>query len=171
MLVRANQELIPPATSISEAMIREPGTFFDGLAQINFDDPNGEAFLIRHEPLDLFATAASQAIEVHQPHPRGVSWATLEFPILELTAGSVIQFGARLLPNEPVTMKLYTATSDIDIDTMHVNYKANRFQASISREIAEIAAREERLHLGFTLPGGTWFVFQICDLVIQGGAE
>src|SRR5688500_5144674 len=117
MLVRANQELIPPATSISEATVREPGTFFDGLAKINFEDPDGEAFLVRHEPLDLFGTAASQAIEVHQPHPRGVSWATLEFPILDLKAGSVIQFGARLLPNEAVIMKLYTAASEIDIDT------------------------------------------------------
>lgn len=155
-----------------EAVISAPGTAFDGQILVNFQGPPAVDFLLRMEPRLSGDTECLPFFEVHQPHVRGVEWATLELPIGPVECPVEIEFQARCIPRTAMDVKLYGESLEYDVSCLSLNHVVNRYRVLIDGDgIAAIGGKSFRL--GFCLPGGTWFVFQLSGftiLPVKGGS-
>ncbi len=162
------ETLIPQGVAPSEAALPAPGEAF-GAMRLNFAEPAAEPFHVRL--LETGPDGTGPVVEVQQGHRVGVGWATLEFPVEHLPAGTRIRFEARLLPARTVVLAVYAPGVSVDIARFEVGHRLAGYEAVVDSDLAARLAGAEWIRLGMTLPRETWFVFQLSGAGLDVAAE
>ncbi len=162
------ETLIPQGVAPSETALSAPGEAFGALS-LNFAEPAAEPFHVRL--LEAGPDGMGPMVEVQQGHRNGVGWATLEFPVTHLPAGTRIRFEARLLPARTVVLAVYAPGVGVDIAQFEVGHRLAGYEAVVEAALADRLEGAEWIRLGLTLPRGTWFVFQLAGAGLDFTAE
>lgn len=156
-----------------EEFHHHPGTILDGEAMLNFADVEGDRPLIVRTHEDRRPSGrVIRRLEVGQTHPEGRDWTTLEFPIdAQPNLSFDLAFKARLMPATKAYVMGYSDAGSHEIGICKIDQHEAVYRLQ-GRLPLSFLVRPWRL--GITLPGNTWFAFQIWDIDLRwraGGAS
>lgn len=151
------------STPLTDEFHDEPGEIVGGAAALNFAPANGERPL-RARTFDETRPSGRvvRRLEISQVHPDGHNWSTLEIPIdpqglLDLD----LEFKARIAPAARVYVMAYSEDGSHEVGRLEINQHEAVYRLSGALPF-KLLNRPWRL--GFTLPGNSWFAFQIWDI-------